>query len=61
MEEIQIVCGGNGQDIVPRVPFCMKDLPVVIQVVRTHFVTAFSCIGCDFLVSENPSQGGHVP
>lgn len=60
MEEIQIVRGSNGQDIVPRVPLCVQDLPVEVQVVCAHFVTALPRVGRDLLVPENSPQGRHV-
>jgi len=39
----------------------MEDLPVEVQVVRAHFIPALSCVGSDLLVSEDTTQGRHVP
>ena len=60
MKEIQIVCCCNCQNIVPRVPLCMQDLPVEVQTVHAHLILALPARGGDALVAQHPAQSAHV-
>ncbi len=60
VKQIQVVCSSNGQNIVPRMPLSMKDLPVEIQVVYTHFVLAFPSRRGYLLVTKDPTKCCHI-
>ena len=61
MKQVQIVRGGNSQNVVLGMPGCMKDLASVIKVFNHYIVSAFSTCSDDFLVAEDLSQSSHVP
>ena len=62
VKQIQIICGGNSQNIVRRVPHCMQNFAGVIQIVDADLVASspVGLVGND-LVMEDLSKLGHVP
>ena len=38
MEKIEVVCGSNGQDVVPRMPHRMQNSPGVVQGLNAHLI-----------------------
>ena len=61
MEQIQVIGGSYGEDIVPRVPRCVQDLPSVVQRLDADLVLLLAVGGDDPLVAEDLAEGGHVP
>ena len=62
VKQIQIICSGNSQNIVCRVPHCMQNFAGVVQIVDADLVASspVGFIGHD-LVMEDLSKLGHVP
>ena len=62
VKQIQIICSGNCQDIVRRVPHCMQNFAGVVQVVDADLVASSAVgLGGHDLVVEDLSKLGHVP
>ena len=62
VKQIQIICSGNSQDIVRRVPHCMQNFAGVVQVVDADLITSSPVgLGGHDLVVEDLAELGHVP
>ena len=61
MEQIEVVGGRYGQDIVSRVPRSVQDLPSVVQRLDADFVLLLAVGGHHSLVSEDLAERRHVP
>lgn len=61
MEKVEVVCGSNGQDVVPRVPHRMQDSPGIVQALDAYLVAPTPRASHHFAVAQYLSQLAHVP
>lgn len=61
MEKVEVVCGGNGQDVVLRVPHCMQNPPGIVQTLNAYLVTPPPRACHHPAVTQYLSQLAHVP
>ena len=60
MEKVEVVCGSDGQDVVPRVPHCMQNSPGVVQALNAYLVSPSPWTRHHFPITQYLPQLAHV-